>query len=593
MSSSFRLKYFLGLIPTAQKIDSAWTELIRMKNELNQIETSKELARYEELNQLIQSVHFQTKRREIINLSLSASSENAVLTELAKLEQSKPIKNYFKFLKSSDFVRINKIAESSELLSYLELKKIVGSPDFIRRKKEIESLRFKDSPEYIKKQNYIALAKNSRLKRYQSTLASDEYRLFLELEVSEKEKLKDPARKKDPKEKIYQKFLNSGAYQNLRAVEKHGLQAQFEKLKQEINTQPFLEREAFLKNRARYETTPDYPLYSEFMRLSKNIDLQFYLKGIISAPYINFQSIAESTELARLELLRSQVEEPGFKQQVAFLKNKKRYESTEEYKLEKEFSELEKSKIITTYHQLKKRSELAFFDQWEVVLDENFTEQQLAATLWEPENYWGSKMAGCSFSQANELQAYKGLKNIEIRNTVLSIVTKAEKSEGKVWDPIVGLIPRKFDYSSAILNTGNYFKFKEGVIEAKVKFRAEKAITSAFSLTGIKPFPQIDVFRSGNNSVGLGIIDQPGKGTIKKLVQIKGLNFNKFHIFRLEVSGNEAVWKINNHEVHRAQLPGNLGELFINFIGSLHQPLNGTSLPHHFEIDWVRCWSKK
>jgi len=424
-------------------------------------------------------------------------------------------------------------------------------------------------------------------------MASDEYSLFLELETSEKGKLSDHSGKKDPKVKIYRKFLNSRSYQNLKIVEKHGLLAQLDKLKQEISAKPFLEREAFLKNPARFEMTPDYPQFNEFTKLSKNIDIQFYLKCISSALYANYQKIAVSGELIRLTILRTEAGEEEFKQRVAFLRNKKRYESTPEYQSEKELENLEKSKIITTYFQLKKRSELQFFDQWEVVLEENFTEHQPSPTLWEPENYWGSKMAGCSFSQANELQAYKGLKNIEIRNQVLSIVTKAEKSDGKVWDPAIGLIPRKFDYSSAILNTGNNFRFKEGIIETKVKFRAEKAITSAFSLTGSKPFPQIDVFRSGNNSVGLGIIDQPGNGGVKKLVQIKGLNFNNFHIFRLEILENLVIWKINNHEVHREQITQNIGELFINFVGSLHHPINGTSLPHHFEIEWIRCLKKK
>lgn len=593
MSFSFRLRYLFGLIPTAQTLDSAWAELFALRNELNLIEKSKELARYQQLKQQIHSADFQSNKRDIIRLNLISSPENKVLTELSKLEQYKPIKKYFQFIQSPEFNRFNKIDGNSEIRRYLELKKIVESPDFTRRKSEAESLRYKGSPEYNKRQEYNTLQKSSRLKRYYATMASDEYNLFLELEASEKGKVIDPSAKKDPKVKIYRKFLNSSGYQNLKIVEKHGLQSQLEKTKQEISAKPFLEREAFLKNPLRFQMTPDYPQFDEFTKLSKNSDIQFYLKCIGSFIYTNYQKIAVSGELIRLTLLRSEAGEEEFKKRVAFLKNKKRYESTPEYQFEKELQNLEKSKIITTYHQLKKRTALQFFDQWKVVLEENFTEHQPAPTLWEPENYWGSKMAGYSFSQANELQAYKGLKNIEIRNQVLSIVTKAEVSEGKVWDPAFGLIPRKFDYSSAILNTGNNFRFNEGIVEAKVKFRAEKAITSAFSLTGNKPFPQIDVFRSGNKSVGLGIIDQPGHGSVKKLVQIKGLNFNNFHIFRLELFGNLAIWKINNYEVHREQMTQNIGELFINFVGSLHHPINGTSLPHHFEIEWIRCLQKK
>ena len=593
MSSSFRLRYFFGLIPTAQKIDSAWTELSNMRNELLQIENSKEFARYNELNQLVQSNDFQTKKSEIVNLRFKDSHEQRSLTELARLEHSKPIKDYFRFIQSPNFDRLNKIAASKDLSRYFELQKIVEAPEFIRHKKEVESFHYKGSPEYIKRQEYDALQKNTRLKSYFATISSDEYRLFLDLEVSEKGKLNDDSGKNDPKFKIYRKYLNSKAYKNIQTVERLGLVAKLDELKQQVGDKSFIEREAFLKNAARFETTSDYPPYHEFAELSGSADIQFYLKTIKSPLYVNYQQVEGSKELARLMELRSMVEDPEFKQLVTFLKNKKRFETTPEFKLEAEFKELDKSKLISTYRQLKKRPELAYFDQWEITLDENFTNNKLDTTIWEPENYWGSKMAGCSFSQANELQAYNGLKNIEIKNKVLSIVTKAEKITGKSWNPAIGLIPKQFEHSSAILNTGNGFKFKEGVIEAKVKFSAESAITSAFSLTGSHPFPQIDVFRSGNKSVGLGVIEKPGDKGTKELVQIKGLNFNNFHIFRLEKLGNSLVWKINNYEVHREQLTQNSDELFLNFVGSLHQPINGSALPHHFEIDWVRCSQKK
>lgn len=483
MSSSFRLRYFLGLIPTAQKIEKAWNELFIMRNELKMIENSKELARHNELKLLTQSNAFQNKKREILNLSLKGSTENQILTELAGLEQSKPIKNYFKFQQSSDFNRISKIITGKELERYLELKKIVESPGFIQRKKDVESLHYKGSPEYS--------------------------------------------------------------------------------------------------------------LFNEFTKLSKSSEILFYIKCVSSSIYVNYKKIADSRQLARLKELRLKAEDQEFKNQVAFLRNKRRFESTPEFKLENEFHDLEKSKIITTYYQLKKRPELAFFDQWDILLDENFSDPKLSTTLWDTEYYWGSKMAGCSFSQENELQAYTGIKNIEINNKVLSIVTKSEQSEGKIWNPSFGLIPKKFEYSSALLNTGNSFRLKEGVVEAKVRFRAEVGITSAFSLTGSRPFPQIDIFRSGHNCVGVGIIDQQGIGGTNKLIQVKGLDFRNFHIFRLEVFGNLLVWKINNHEVHRELVNRKLGELFLNFTGSLHKTHKGGCLPHHFEIDWVRCLVKK
>jgi len=592
MSLSFRLRYLLGLIPKTQKIDSAWTELFKMRDELDVIEKSEELARYQKLKTQVQSDDFQTKKREINNLSLKNSDEYHLLNELVTLEKLSAVKNYFRFIQSSDFDKFNKISRSSDLARFTELEQIVKSIDFIERKKEIEGLRYKGSPEDLKKREYQALLKNGHLKKYYKTLESDEYRIFLKIDGASNGNTTN-LQEEDMKVKTYRHFLKSSAYQNILIVEKHDMPGKLKQLKDETTTAHFLEREAFLLDKDRFATTPDYPVFSEYTNLSKSNDIRFYFKCVNSSKYANYKEISISAALARLKELKEKVEDPEFKQRVEFLKNKKRFESTSEYKLESELKELESGHTIKTYHKLRNSSELSFFDQWEVVLDENFTDPKLSTKLWEPENYWGSKIAGFSFSQASELQAYKGIKNIEIKNKVLSIVTKAEKCQGKVWDPAFGLIPKEFEYSSAILNSGNGFKFKEGVVEAKVKFRAEEAITSAFSLTGTQPFPQIDVFRSGNKRVGLGVIDHPANGGLKKLVQIKGLNFNDFHIFRLEVFNNSLVWKINNHEVHREQLSQNSGELFLNFVGSIHKPINTDSLPHHFEIDWVRCLKRK
>ena len=65
-------------------------------------------------------------------------------------------------------------------------KKIVESPGFIQRKKDVESLRYKGSPEYSKRQEYNTLQQSSRIKRYNITRTSDEYQLFLELDATEK-----------------------------------------------------------------------------------------------------------------------------------------------------------------------------------------------------------------------------------------------------------------------------------------------------------------------------------------------------------------------------------------------------------------------
>lgn len=245
------------------------------------------------------------------------------------------------------------------------------------------------------------------------------------------------------------------------------------------------------------------------------------------------------------------------------------------------------------YRLLKKSPKLDFFNQWSVVFEEDFSENKLNTERWQPENYWGYKIAGRSFSQADETQGYNGLNNILLNNHVLSILIKREKVTGQIWDAKSGLLPKQFEYSSGIINSANSFRFREGVIETKVKFKADASITNACSLTGSKPIPQVDLFRSGKGNVAFGITHQTDGGLSKRFKRIYGLNFNNFHVFRLEKFNDTCTWKINGIKVHTDQYSHSDGEMFFNFVSSLHEPVNNNLIPHYFEIDWIRCYEKK
>jgi beta-glucanase (GH16 family) len=596
MSLSFRLRYLLGLIPSAAKIDSEWGALLKMRDKLNSIQNSKEFARYNELSGLIQSSEFQLQKNDIKSLKYAGSPESQNIQELARLEKTGPIKSYFSVLHSPQLERFQKISQSKALSRYQELKSVVESSDFQLRKKEMESLRYKGSPEYQKRQEYISLSRNRKLNQYFKTIESSEYLQFKEFDSSERRKVleHDAAEiKKDPQMKRYLKFQNSGRYRNIKYVESIGLASKLEQLKEEINAKSFLEREAFLKDAKRYESSKDYPNFKEYSQLIKNEDIQFYRKFKDSQGYRNYEKVRDSWELKRLNELREITNEAEFKKRVAYLKDKKRYDSTDHYKKEQEFNSLDKSELMKEYRLLNKSSKLNFFNQWSVVFDEDFNENKLNTERWQPENYWGYKMAGRSFSQADEAQAFNGLNNILLNNHVLSILTKREKVTGQIWDATKGLIPKQFDYSSGIINSGDSFRFREGAIEAKVRFADDASITNAFSLTGSKPMPQVDVFRSGNGCVSFGITDQTSGTISRRYKTIKGINFNHFHVFRLEKSNNRLTWKINGYMVHSEQYTDTDGEMFLNFISSMHEPVNNSKIPHRFEIDWVRCYQEK
>ena len=264
---------------------------------------------------------------------------------------------------------------------------------------------------------------------------------------------------------------------------------------------------------------------------------------------------------------------------------------TDAYQKILSFSEIDKGKFMAEYRKLKKAKELDFFEKWEVVFEENFDNKTFNSERWQPENWWGKELTGSSFSQEDEHQSFNGLKNIELNKNSLSVWAKKERTVGKIWRPAVGLLPHQFEYSSAILNSAASFRMKEGVVEAKVRFKIDPSITSAFSLTGEKPFPQIDLFRSTRHGVGVGIVDKRG-GHSAKYVKMGGLNDQNYHIFRLELFNNQLVWKINSVEVFRTS--ATITEpLFFHMLTTLHGEVNEHLLPHRFEINWIRCLAKK
>jgi len=460
----------LGLIPSAKKIDADWAELLKIREELNALENSREIKRYDELNSLTKSYDFLIQKKEIQNLSYKGSDENQLIDELNKLEKSQMIREYFRLLNSPQLPRFQKMENSPELNRYLQLKKKIRA---------YESKIDKKAPEY---QEYIQLSKNKEI-------------LFLE------------------------KFKNSDSYNN-------------------------------------------------------------------------FLSTKKSYELERVEELKKKTSDPEFIKGVAWLKNRNRYASTELYRQEAELKALERGDAMKKYRQLKNSPKLDFFKEWSVVFEDDFRKNIFDKSRWQAENYWGFKTIGKSFSQANEAQGYNGDKNIQVNGNTLSILTKKEQLKGQSWNAGTGLVPREFKYSSGIINSADSFRFSEGIVEAKVKFLAEGSLTNAFSLTGSMPMPQIDVFRSGNNCVGLGYTSTSEGGVTKRYKQIHGLNFDEYHVFSLEKKDHTLIWKINGVEVHNEYYQGPEENLFMNFVSSLHEPVDNHLIPHQFQIDWVRCYTR-
>lgn len=581
--SGFGLKYKLGLIPGTDKIDAKWNKLLGMRDELQELEQSDELVRFRELEAELKSAEFGARKKELTQLRFEGSHEQKMLSELEQLNRSKAIRQYFKTLHSEKLARFQNIEKGDKLARLNEHKQAVNSPEFVKRRKDMEKLHYHGSPEAAKRKEFETLKKDKRLKIYYNTLASDSYRLYIKVEESGEKPLGNDEMKR------YEKFLKSREYGNLKDVEKLNLTKRFEELRGEVQADEFLERENFLKNKKRYQTTDDYRLLAEYEKLSKDPDIRFYQTFGKSAEYLNYQRVHGSKELERLIELEDLVKDEGFQERVAFLQDKKRYEKSEDFKLEQEFTKLEKGPVIKRYFELHKAKELDFFDKWAVAFDDEFTRDGINYERWNSGIYPGKEMFGNNYSQAGELQCLNGEENVQVHGGILSIVTRKEQAEGVRWNPQFGLVPTEFNYTSSMLNTGTSFRMKQGIIEAKIRVNPCAEIVSAFSLKGEGAFPQIDILRSGKNEVSMGVIRADRGEPVWQHQSITGLNFKKFHVFRLEWNGKTLTWKINNAVVHQTSVDSSFDDMFLNLISSVHEEVNHQNLPHYFEVDWVRC----
>ena len=86
----------------------------------------------------------------------------------------------------AEFDKLNAFAESPTLKRFTELKDLINSSDFLHKRKEIESLRYKNSEEYAREKEFLSLQKAKDIVLYFRTIAGSTLKRFRELDGSDK-----------------------------------------------------------------------------------------------------------------------------------------------------------------------------------------------------------------------------------------------------------------------------------------------------------------------------------------------------------------------------------------------------------------------
>jgi len=444
----------------------------------------------------------------------------------------------------AEFEKLNAFSGSETLKEYTELKELVTSSDFIQKKKEIKSLSFKNSEEYAKEKEFLSLQKAKDIKLYFKTMAGSELKKFRELDGSEK----------------------ITGYESL------------EKLVESLEFREKMKSKEF-------KGSDDEKELLEYKRLKTSSEIKEYYAFKKSKEYANFLGTDGSTKLARYNELKEYVASDEFKNKKEYLLDKKRFEKTEMFKQLQEYDKLTKDEDILWYFNVRDSNKFDVLKNRKLIFSDEFEGENLDTNKWLTNYYWGDKLLKDNYTVGNDLQAYTENENFEVSNSLLKIITRPQKKEGKVWSTD-GFKTKEFDFTSGIINTGKSFRQKYGTFSAKIKL-GNPAAKSAFWMLADKIIPHIDVCRTAKGKVQFDYFAE----VEKKAKSSVGSKYAKdFFIYTLEWTPDKLVWKVNDVEafVQTTNVPQD--PMYILFSGGLDKPVSSMTA---MEIDWVRVYQPK
>jgi beta-glucanase (GH16 family) len=277
------------------------------------------------------------------------------------------------------------------------------------------------------------------------------------------------------------------------------------------------------------------------------------------------------------------------------LKPQQKYEQSKEYKLEQEYIELRDSEKMKWYQKLVKKNDFDKLKAWKLTFEDDFTGSSMDSSKWMTNYFWGEVLLKDTYALPGDKHFYTKGQNIEVSDSVLKIITRQEKANGKVWNPTLGFMPQEFDYTSGLISTANSFRQKYGKIRVKARM-ASAPVRQAIWMVAERILPHVDIAKLEKGKLNYGNfwgnITEKG-GVQKKLSKKGGGKFTSdFFIYSLEWTPEQLVWSINDKPV-LTQTQGVPQEpMYLVLSAGVSNGLSGGQLPANMEVDWVKIYKK-
>ena len=602
----FTLQLFGGLKPV-ETIEKQRKTLLDDYNEFQKVEQSDELKKYFQLEKETNSEEFKKKKAETEALQFNGSKEFNQLKEFAGLQKKSSIKKYFKVANSPELDRFKKLKTSEKLAEFYKLQEYVKEGQFAKEKKEILEQVFKGSVEekhwidYKKLENsneikvWKELHQSELLKKHEAIAKSDKLKNFVQLRDSagnDKQKLDELNRLKNDNEiKNYFEFEKSNKLKIYRETADNQQLKKYLELKAFVESDNYKKREAFLKDTKKFENSEANKKYNRFKQLSTDSDIKFYLNFEKSSLHKNYLDVADSFDLKRYKELEEITGSKEFKERKDYLEDKKKWEKTPEYARQQEFLTMKKLPHIVKYFKNRGTSVFKFFNEWEIVFEDDFSKPVIDSEKWATLPYLADKLLGDNYSLPGYNYAITHGKNLKT-NGKLTIELKKEKATAKVWKMPAGFVPAEMEYTTGMVSSWKSFWQEDGIFEAKIKFNPIAQIVSSVYLAGENNMPRVNLLEMGTKN-RLGFININGGKAVSEGMDISNLSTGKWYIFTIVKQGNNFIWKINESEIISLQNSEMNRKLHLNASSIVVNDVPQSHLPATLEIEWVKCYRKK
>ena len=627
-------KALLGLIPGTSEVEAKRAALQREYEAFSDFSKSRDLSEFIELETEVTSHEFVQRKKEIKAQKYKDTGEYRKEQEYLSRKNEKDIKNYYKIKVSNELKDLRAFEESDELKRYHELEEFIKSPEYnkvkeymaLSPKKKFESselnntlqqyLEQKKSAKFRHYFKFINLKGYSDFKNlYQSKRLQDFEELgdFIksgEFQSARRSKKKSDFKFTDEYQKLqqYEGLKKSKEFKNyFKLIKLPGLidykdlqdsqeLEAYTELEKYINSSEFKNERNKIENQ-KFKDTDECRRLDEYtaLRNSKRFKDNFKFKA--SGLYANYNNLDGSERVSQVEELEKVIESDKFREvkEYMLLPPEKKLELSEEYKLEQKYLELKKSEKIVWYFELKDSTKFDELKSWKLTFEEDFSSGKLDREKWMTKYYWGDAILKDSYSLAHEKHFFTDGDNLEFNNGILRILTREEKAKGKAWNPQIGFYTKDFDYTSGLISTGNSYRQKYGLFEAKIRFNRSSPVNHSFWMLSDQVLPHIDIAKAENKLVlssFWGNINER-RGIQKKISKLGISKFSKdFYIYSLEWSQNKLVWKINGVEVASSKQGIPQESMYLILSSGIYKDIKGNNLPAAMEIDWVRCYKK-